>query len=120
MRILNQERLAAHGNISGRGAIVDILKTGLEAADPSHNMAGADTDGTDGPGGCFADGAGEVACLAGGIVDGWTVAEAEAAGVDILDALQRHNTSQALWKLDSGIAATHNIAIGDLGVTLIR
>ena len=82
-------------------------------------MAGADTDGTDGPGGCFSDDAGEVACLAGGIVDGWTVAEAAAAGVDILDALRRHDTSQALWKLDSGIVATHNIAIGDLGVTLI-
>ena len=82
-------------------------------------MAGADTDGTDGPGGCFSDEAGEVTCLAGGIVDGYTLAESKAAGVDILDALQRHDTSQALWKLDSGIAATHNIAIGDLGVTLI-
>ena len=82
-------------------------------------MAGADTDGTDGPGGCFSDEAGEITCLAGGIVDGYTLAESKAAGVDILDAIRRHDTSQALWKLDSGIAATHNIAIGDLGVTLI-
>jgi glycerate-2-kinase len=82
-------------------------------------MAGADTDGTDGPGGCFADDAGDLACLAGGIIDGETVAEAQAAGVDILNAIRTHNTSPALWALNSGIAARPNIAIGDLGVTLI-
>jgi glycerate-2-kinase len=78
-----------------------------------------DTDGTDGPGGCFAEDAAGIPCLAGGIVDGQTVAQAEAAGVDLWAAVGHHNTSQALWKLDSGIAATPNIALGDLGVTLI-
>lgn len=82
-------------------------------------IGGVDTDGTDGPGGCFADDAGEIRCLAGGIVDGETVAQARAAGVDILGDLRRHNTSSALWKLESGIAATQNISLGDLDVALI-
>jgi len=82
-------------------------------------MGGVDTDGTDGPGGCFADDAGEIRCLAGGIVDGETVAEAKRAGMDILSDLRRHNTSSALWKLGSGIAATQNISLGDLDVALI-
>jgi glycerate-2-kinase len=80
-------------------------------------MGGVDTDGTDGPGGEF--GVKGVCCLAGGIVDGQTVAQAKAAGVDLWDAMGHHNTSQALCKLDSGIVATPNIALGDLGVTLI-
>jgi glycerate-2-kinase len=82
-------------------------------------MAGADTDGTDGPGGCFADDAGEIACLAGGIVDGETVVEARAAGVDLRNAIRTHNTSPALWALSNGIVARPNIAIGDLDVTLV-
>lgn len=83
-------------------------------------MAGVDTDGTDGPGGCFATDNGNIPCLAGGIVDGDTVAEAQAAGVDIVTALRQHNTSSALWKLKSGIAATQNISLTDLGITLIK
>jgi glycerate 2-kinase len=82
-------------------------------------MAGADTDGTDGPGGPFSDDACGVRCLAGGVVDGETVAEAQAAGVDIVSELRRHNGSPALWKLRSGIAATQNISLTDLGVTLV-
>ncbi len=82
-------------------------------------MGAVDTDGTDGPGGCFTGDAGGIPCLAGGIVDGETVAEARAAGVDIVAELKRHNTSAALWRLRSGIVATHNISLGDLGVTLI-
>jgi glycerate-2-kinase len=88
-------------------------------------MGGVDTDGTDGPGGHFDDTgggqwpAGGVPCLAGGIVDGQTVAEAKAAGVDLLDALRQHDTSPALWKLQSGIAAAQNISLGDLDVALI-
>jgi glycerate-2-kinase len=85
-------------------------------------MGGVDTDGTDGPGGDFGqDAAGipGVRCLAGGIVDGQTLAQAEAAGVDLWGAVSRHDTSRALWALDSGILATPNIALGDLGVTLV-
>ncbi len=82
-------------------------------------IGGVDTDGTDGPGGHFADDARGIRCLAGGIVDGETVAQAGAAGVDVLGDLRRHNTSSALWKLKSGIAATQNISLGDLDVALI-
>jgi glycerate 2-kinase len=82
-------------------------------------MAGVDTDGTDGPGGFFASDAGAIRCLSGGVVDGETLAEAKHAGVDIHDALKRHAASDALWRLKSGIAATQNISLTDLGVTLI-
>ena len=34
MRILNGERLAAHGNVRGRWAVLEILEAGLQAADP--------------------------------------------------------------------------------------
>jgi glycerate-2-kinase len=90
----------------------------------SHNilMASADSDGTDGPGIQFSDerlGASGVTCLNGGIVDGETAREAKARGVDLVAALKRHNTSPALYALDSGIVATQNISIGDFGVTLV-
>lgn len=90
----------------------------------SHNilMASADSDGTDGPGIQFSDqqlGAAGVTCLSGGIVDGETAQEAKERGVDLGEALKHHNTSPALYALDSGIVATQNISIGDLGVTLV-
>ena len=58
-------------------------------------------------------------CLAGAIVDGETLAEARRAGVDIHEALRRHDTSPALCKLGSGVLATHSISLLDLRVTLI-
>lgn len=85
-------------------------------------MASADSDGTDGPGIQFSDerlGTSGVTCLNGGIVDGETAAEAKARGVDLVEALKHHNTSPALYALDSGIVATQNISIGDFGVTLV-
>ena len=85
-------------------------------------MASADSDGTDGPGIQFSDerlGTSGVTCLNGGIVDGETAREAKERGVDLVEALKRHNTSPALYALDSGIVATQNISIGDFGVTLV-
>jgi glycerate-2-kinase len=85
-------------------------------------MASADSDGTDGPGIQFSDarlGTSGVTCLNGGIVDGETAREAKDRGVDLVAALKRHNTSPALYALDSGIVATQNISIGDFGVTLV-
>lgn len=82
-------------------------------------MGAVDTDGTDGPGTQFLTDGPDIPTLAGGIVDGYTVAEARAAGVDIRDALKRHDTTPALWRLNSGIHATQNISLTDLGVTLI-
>ena len=60
-----------------------------------------------------------MACLAGGIVDGKTIDLAKKIGVDIVEALKRHNTSPALWKLNSGVVATPNISLIDLTVALI-
>lgn len=82
-------------------------------------MASVDTDGTDGPGFQFSGGTTGIPCLAGGIVDGQTVALAEKRGVDIMEELKRHNTTSALWKLNSGIVATPNISLVDLTVALI-
>ena len=82
-------------------------------------MAGVDTDGTDGPGGFSAVDAAAIHCLSGGIVDGETVAAAQRIGVDIRGALKTHATSHALWRLKSGVAATQNISLTDLGVTLV-
>lgn len=80
-------------------------------------IGSVDTDGTDGPGGFFAEGA--PTCLAGGIVDGYTLDEAAGKDVDIVAALKTHGTSAALWALDSGVNAEHNISLTDLTVTLI-
>ncbi len=83
-------------------------------------MGAVDSDGTDGPGAQFAEDCLDgVTCLAGGIVDGYTLSEAKEKGVDLEEALKRHNTSPALYKLGSGVVATQNISINDLGVTLI-
>lgn len=84
-------------------------------------VASGDTDGTDGPGGAFNEDATARGCttLAGGIIDGYTMAEAQERGVDIGQALKTHATSEALWKLDSGIWATNNISVQDLIVVLI-
>lgn len=83
-------------------------------------IASVDTDGTDGPGTQFHKGEGDMpSCLAGGIVDGQTADEAIKAGVDIWGELKKHNTSPALWKLKSGIAATPNISVGDFTVALV-
>lgn len=76
-----------------------------------------DTDGTDGPGGLKLPGA--PSCLAGAIVDGETVAEAQRAGIDLWAALKSHGTSEALWKLGCGVAAQPCVSALDLGIILI-
>lgn len=83
-------------------------------------IGSVDTDGTDGPGVQFAERSDDVpAYLAGGIVDGETMKEAREAHIDIEAALKRHNTSSALWKLKSGVAAAPNISLIDLTVALV-
>lgn len=82
-------------------------------------MGSVDTDGNDGPGTQFHQSGLDIPTLAGGIVDGWTAAEALAAQVDIRAELERHNSTPALWKLNCGVHATHNISLTDLGVTVI-
>ncbi|MCL2538808.1 MAG: DUF4147 domain-containing protein [Oscillospiraceae bacterium] len=84
-------------------------------------IAAVDTDGTDGPGGDFHPEATArgIKCLTGGIVDGYTAAEAAKKGIDLFTAIKTHGTSTALWELGSGIAAVQNISVGDLHCILI-
>jgi glycerate-2-kinase len=96
------------------------LAAALRIAGSRQVLLGAvDTDGTDGPGSQFSDHCKDIDCLAGAMVDGDTAAEAAAAGFDLHDVLKRHDTTPALWQIGSGVLATHNISIGDLGVILI-
>lgn len=84
-------------------------------------MGAVDTDGTDGPGGNFDDEAYSrgIRNLAGGIVDGNTMDELADAGVDVALALLQHDTSRALWKVNSGVHAAQSISINDIALTLI-
>lgn len=97
-----------------------VLAAALKIAGSKRIVIGAvDSDGTDGPGTQLIKTEEKIPCLAGGIVDGETVAKAEEYGVNLKDELKRHNTSVALWKLKSGVVATPNISLNDLGVTII-
>ena len=91
------------------------------AGDKQVVMSAIDTDGTDGPGGNFDQEAWDqgIRCLTGGIVDGYTAAEAKEKGVDLFGAMKTHGTSKALWDVGSGIAAVQNISVADLHCTLI-
>ncbi len=80
-------------------------------------VGAVDTDGTDGPGGLNVPGAPD--CLGGAIVDGYTMDEAKAQGVDLDRALRTHGASAPLWKLGCGVHATPSISVLDLGVILI-
>ncbi|MCL5025877.1 MAG: DUF4147 domain-containing protein [Chloroflexi bacterium] len=96
------------------------LAGALKIAGSKNIAIGAvDSDGTDGPGAQFAEEDEGIPNLAGGIVDGETLKEAATAGVDIRAELLKHNATPALWKLSSGVLATHNISLNDLDVTLI-
>jgi glycerate-2-kinase len=96
------------------------LAAALQIAGSERIAVGAvDTDGTDGPGAQYVAGAKGIPTLAGGLVDGATVREAEQRGVDLREALRRHNATPALLALDSGILATQSTGLQDLGVILV-
>ncbi|MBQ9988420.1 MAG: DUF4147 domain-containing protein [Clostridia bacterium] len=80
-------------------------------------IGAVDTDGTDGPGGLTAPGAPN--CLAGAVIDGYTVQEAKEKGVDLAAALKTHGVSEPLWQLDCGVSATQSISALDLRVIAI-
>jgi len=105
--------------IGGRNQEFALAAAGKIAGSPGIVIGGVDTDGTDGPGPQFAAQENVMPPLAGGIVDGQTVDRASALGVDIWDALQRHDTSTALWAMDDAIWAEQNISLGDLDVILV-
>jgi glycerate 2-kinase len=95
------------------------LSAALQIAGNPHIVMGAvDSDGTDGPGSQYIAGA-VYPTLAGGLVDGYTVAEAQARGVDLRQALRRHDTTPALLALDSGVLAPQSTGLLDLGVVLV-
>ncbi len=97
------------------------LAGALAIAGSPHIVLGAvDTDGTDGPGAQYAPGAEGMPTLAGGIVDGYTVGEAQVRGLDLREALRCHDTTPALLALESGILATQSTGLQDLGVILVR
>ena len=85
-----------------------------------HVIVGAvDSDGTDGPGHQFVEGRDQIPVLAGGIVDGYTLDRAEELGIDLRNALKRHDTSPALYALDDGVVTSMAMSMGDLNVALI-
>jgi len=113
--------VGASGGIGGRNQEYVLSGALAIAGSKRIAMASCDTDGTDGPGGRFDDAAWEqgVRCLCGGIVDGYTVEEARERGVDIFAAIKTHDTSRALWKLDSGVHAIQSLSLDDIHITVI-
>ncbi len=107
------------GGVGGRNQEFALAAARRIAGSRRIVMASVDTDGTDGPGTQFVSGGEPVPCLAGGVVDGFTCQEAAEAGVDVDEALRRHDATPALWRLDSGVEAESNISLNDLTVALI-
>ena len=107
--------------IGGRNQEFALSAAKVIKDNPNIVIAAVDTDGTDGPGGNFNSTAWLKGCknLAGGITDGYTMQEACERHIDFEQAFREHNTSDILWKLDSGIWAVQNISIQDLIVVLI-
>ena len=96
------------------------LSAALEIAGSKHIVVGAvDTDGTDGPGTQFHPARDKMPCLAGAVVDGETIDAINALGVDVIEVLQKHNTSPVLWQTGDGVVATPNNSLNDLRVTLV-
>ncbi|HEX2986938.1 MAG TPA: MOFRL family protein, partial [Chloroflexota bacterium] len=84
-------------------------------------VAAVDSDGTDGPGTQFSDDAPtDFRCMAGGVVDGQTLARAREIGIDIPAELRNHNSSMPLWQLsDSIYTGNTGTCVGDLRVLLV-
>lgn len=84
-------------------------------------VAAMDSDGTDGPGTQHKAGSGASVCMAGGIVDGYTLEDAADRGVDVAAELRNHNSTMALIALDSAIhTGNTGMALGDLRVAVVR
>jgi glycerate-2-kinase len=106
----NQEFALLWGQALGRGRLAS--KRVVAAA--------LDSDGTDGPG-TQHRGTGQTLCMAGGIVDGYTLEEAAQRSVDVTAELHNHNSTMALMALDSAIyTGNTGMALGDLRVAVVR
>lgn len=118
------EMLVTVGKETGMGGRNQeyILGAALEIGDTHQVIMGSvDSDGTDGPGHQFVE-EGEYAnipVLTGGIIDSSTLARAAEQGLDLADALKRHDTSPALYALGDAVVAIAGMSMGDLSVTLI-
>jgi glycerate-2-kinase len=105
----NQEFVLAWGRLIGSGRLASKRVV----------VAAMDSDGTDGPGTQLVGG--EYLCMAGGVVDGYTMDEAAKLGVDVVTELGNHNSTVALMKLKSAIyTGNTGTCLGDLRVTLIK
>jgi glycerate-2-kinase len=118
------EALVTVGRETGMGGRNQeyIVAAALEIGDTHHVvMASVDSDGTDGPGHQFVTGEeyAKIPVLTGGIVDSSTMARAREQGIDIADALKRHDTSPALFALGDGVITLPAMSMGDLSVSLI-
>jgi len=111
--------VGAETGIGGRNQEFVLSAARRIAGSPNIVIGSVDTDGTDGPGGQFVEGKWEIPTLAGGIVDGETVAAARAAGVNIDEELKRHNTLEPLWRTNSGLVVSPNISCLDLTVAVV-
>jgi glycerate-2-kinase len=107
--------------VGGRNQEFSLSASLSIAGNPNIAIAAADTDGTDGPGGTFDEGASAngITCLAGGVVDGFTLDRAKERSIDVFRSLNSHATSGALWKLGCGIHASQNMSMGDIHVVVI-
>jgi glycerate-2-kinase len=105
----NQEFALLWGRALGRGRFASKRVT----------VAAMDSDGTDGPGTQLAGG--EYVCMAGGVVDGHTVSEAEALDIDLTSELANHNSTTVLRRLKSAIyTGNTGTCLGDLRVAVVR
>ena len=96
-----------------------VLSAALKIAGSARLVVGGvDSDGTDGPGTQFSEYK-DIPCLAGGVVDGYTLAAATESGIDLAAELRRHNTTPPLWRLGDGVITTHGISLCDLDVILV-
>ena len=114
------ENVVTVGNECGVGGRNQeyCLAAAMRIAGTENIVFGAvDTDGTDGPGGLKLAGAPN--CLAGAIIDGETVQEAKAAGIDLWEALKTHGTSEPLWRLQCGVEAEMCVSALDLRIMLL-
>lgn len=103
--------------IGGRNQEFCLAAAQLISGSEKIVIGAVDTDGTDGPGGFFSEGAPD--CLGGAIVDGFTLGEAKSQGFDIIRAIKTHDTSELLWKTDCGLHISPSISVLDLRVVLI-
>ena len=113
----NVVTVGAKGGVGGRNQEYCVAAAMQIQGEDKIVIGAVDTDGTDGPGGLDLPGAPQ--CLAGAVVDGYTMEEAGEAGLNLWNALNAHDVSAPLWRIGCGVHATHNVSAQDLGIVLL-